>query len=115
MTPDQILQRKLNELRPRFLAVLADRLDRLKRRREEIEGAPDPTNALRQILADAHQTAGTAASFGFKALGTVCSRSEEAIGSHLSGKSPRPSLEDITATIDDLMSEMTFAISGHLH
>jgi HPt (histidine-containing phosphotransfer) domain-containing protein len=70
--PDETLQRRLAELRDRFVAGFAERMSTMQGGAEQLEGASsldEALAALKVIRAEAHKLVGTAATFGFALAG----------------------------------------------
>lgn len=112
MTPEQILQNKLHAMRPRFLALLAERSDRLEALSEEIDAGAGAIEPFLEFRSDSHKIAGAAAYFGFNELGLLASQSEQAITAYLAESRQASLFAAVTASIDDLLGEMTAIIVG---
>ena len=70
--PDETLQRRLAELRDRFVAGFAERMSMMQVGAGQLAGASsadDGLAALKIIRTEAHKLVGTAATFGFASTG----------------------------------------------
>lgn len=100
-------------LMPQFLDMTASRQIELDIERGNLETGTDPLAAIREIGRIAHKISGTAASFGFVALGKQ-SQIIEIICCAIS-KESGPSLADAVSrrlrpALDTLMHELDFAL-----
>lgn len=111
MTLEQMLQSRIQQIRPRFLAALSERLDRLEVLRDSFDDTPPEAETLEEIRFGAHKTAGTAAPLGFKELGELASQCEQMIDAYLAGNATSPKLDRVTATIDDMLGEMALVVT----
>ena len=71
-------QRHVERMRPRFVAMLSKRLDRIEANIGRLDEA-DRDVALEEIRFDIHKTAGAAAAFGFRELGKEAARTSRII------------------------------------
>lgn len=122
----EILAQKIAEIRPRFLLILSERLERLEEVRDHLETAPDVLPLLEEIRSGAHRTAGLAATLGFRDLGSLskevdvmlyqmCHRMGHSIGQSTGqsrGKTiPHMSITpDVLDRIDSLLGEMALVL-----
>jgi chemotaxis protein histidine kinase CheA len=105
----QSIAQKIDELRPRFLELMAQRLDRFEEIRGQLETAKDPTPLLEEIRFGAHRMVGLAATLGFGDLGDLAQAAELAIMRRPSRAAPDAQL--LTA-IDVLMGEMALLLAA---
>ena len=105
------IQRKIDEVRLRFVTMLAARLDRFEQIRDTLETSDDPAALLDELRFGAHRIVGLAATLGFADLGTLAHMVETTTlrasetGAH---DVPSPGLLD---AIDDLLGEMALLVT----
>lgn len=109
MQQSQAIAQKLAEIRPRFLAVLSQRLDRFEEIRDLLDTA-DITPLLEELRAGAHSTVGLAATLGFGDLGALAQKVELHANSILQTGNPTASLPEFLACFDDLLGEMSLVV-----
>jgi chemotaxis protein histidine kinase CheA len=104
------VSRQLEQIKPRFLQNLAQRLDRFEALRIEM----DPTQDLRpycdELRAGAHSTAGLAAPLGFPEVGETAGDLERILVQVMRGTQPPPSNADILESLDAFLGEMAIAL-----
>lgn len=101
---------KIQELRPRFLALMSERLDRFEEIRDQLEGVQDPTALLDEIRFGAHRMVGLAATLGFVDLGTLSQRAELAILARATAKDKRWPDAELLTCLDVMMGEMALLL-----
>lgn len=104
-------------LLPQFLDLTASRQIGIDIERGNIEAGDDPLAAAQEIGKIAHKIAGTAASFGFSALGTQSQR-VEAICRHICTL-PRPAVDEavrsgLLPALDALTCEFDLVFAADL-
>lgn len=104
----QSIAQKIDELRPRFLEVMAQRLDRFEEIRDQLETVTDPSALLEEIRFGAHRMVGLAATLGFGDLGDLAQAAELAILHRTDRVWPDAQL--LTA-VDVLMGEMALLLA----
>lgn len=106
------IRHKLDELRPRFLAMVAERLDRFEYLRSQLHGAEDISALLDEIRSGAHRMAGLAAPLGFASLGSHALSADMMLGRiRMEAGAPQPTAEILDA-VDLLLEEMARLIHG---
>lgn len=103
----EIFQAKLAEMRPRFAATLALRLDHMEELRDSDTLLTDPAEAVELFRHYAHKTAGMAATMGFPELGELCFAAETAVNRYMSHQIPLPEMLD---GVDDMLGEMALIV-----
>ncbi len=94
--PDETLQRRLAELRDRFIAGFAERVSIMHGAADQLAGAvsaDEALAALKIIRAEAHKLVGTAATFGFAPAGDAAGVLEASCDA-LTENSAMPSPDD---------------------
>ncbi|TGD44194.1 hypothetical protein EEB11_05720 [Pseudotabrizicola sediminis] len=102
-------------LLPQFLDMTASRQIEIDIERGALEAGDDPETAAREICKVAHKIAGTAASFGFAALGSQAQRIEELCNRvcDLSGPAQTEAVQQqLLPALDDLRRELDNALAG---
>ncbi len=105
-----VIERKIDELRPRFLLMLSSRLDRFEEIRDRLTATEDPTALLDELRLGAHRIVGLAATLGFSDLGALAHEVEVAIlpdGGAVRHGPPAPDLLDL---IDDFLGEIALLV-----
>lgn len=103
----ELFAAKLAEMRPRFAATIAERLDHMEALRDSDTLNNDPASAMETFRHYAHKTAGMAATMGFPELGQLCFAAEMAVNRFLEN----PDLLDTTLdAVDDMLGEMALIV-----
>lgn len=109
-SPD--IRHKLEQLRPRFLEMVAERLERFQCLRNQLHATDDTALLLDEIRNGAHRMAGMAATLGFASLGAFALSVDMMIGRlRADGGHPTPT-EEILDAIDLLIGEMRQCVFG---
>jgi HPt (histidine-containing phosphotransfer) domain-containing protein len=105
-----LVAQKISEIRPRFLAALSQRLDRLEEIRDQLETVDDVWPLMVEIRSEAHTTVGLAATLGFHDLGLLAQEVEIFI--HRAEKAGETSHfpEDGLYKFDSMIGEMALLI-----
>lgn len=110
MEHSDILERKIEELRPRFLEMLSERLNHFEGIRDVLETTENSYESLDQIQFGAHQIAGIAATLGYADLGSL-SRAVETEILLVLVSSPNPLTSPyLLDLIDSLLGEMALLV-----
>ena len=111
----EALDAKLRSMRPRFVATVAERLDRLEELRDRFETAPGDGAALADLTQGAHKLAGVAGMFGAADLGDCARAAEEALSRLAKGAAARAAERAERAEaldlVDDLLGEMALIVA----
>lgn len=102
-------------LLPQFLDMTASRQIEIDIERETLESGADPVQAAREISKVAHKIAGTAASFGFSALGGQAQQVEELCNQIVTMTAPalaQAVRQHLLPALDDLSRELDNALAG---
>lgn len=102
---------KLAEMRPRFTATLAQRLEEMEDIRDSDIVLIDPARAMDMFRHYAHKTAGLAATMGFPDLGVLCFAAETAINRYVHNPALLPVALD---AVDDMLGEMALIVHDYL-
>ena len=106
----EIIARKVAEIRPRFLVILSQRLDRFEEIRDLLETTHDSGPLLDEIRSGAHSTVGLATTLGYPDLGTLAQDVERAVHRMAeAGSRARPTRE-VLDSLDDLLGEMALIL-----
>lgn len=111
MNQSTIFANKLNEIRPKFLAQVLQRLDRFDEIRDELETSRNLDAQVAEIRMGVHKTVGLAGSLGFDDLGQLSAQVETALidlGENGGITGPLPA--EVLALLDDLLGEMALVV-----
>lgn len=111
MQQAQSIAQKIDELRPRFLALVAQRLDRFEEIRDQLEEAADPTALLEEVRFGAHRMVGLAATLGFSDLGALSQTAELAILAWTNGPSRAWPDAELLTSLDVMIGEMALLLA----
>ena len=110
----ELFAAKLSEMRPRFTAALAGRLEEMETVRDSETLYQDLGNAIELFRYNAHKTAGMAATMGFHELGLLCQQAEAAINLLMSAPEQMESrVEGALNAVDDMLGEMALVVYGN--
>ena len=101
-----IIERKIDELRPRFLAMLSARLDRFEQIRDALATSDDPTPLLDELRVGTHRIVGLAATLGFADLGRLAQFVELTILRMSESPPSDQNCADLFDALDVLLGEM---------
>lgn len=101
---------KLAEMRPRFAATLAQRLEEMEDTRDSNMILIDPARAMGLFRHYAHKTAGLAATMGFPDLGVLCFAAESAVNRYMNNPALLPIALD---AVDDMLGEMALIVNDY--
>ena len=101
---------KLAEMRPRFAATLAQRLEEMEDTRDSNMILIDPARAMGLFRHYAHKTAGLAATMGFPDLGVLCFAAESAVNRYMNNLALLPIALD---AVDDMLGEMALIVNDY--
>jgi HPt (histidine-containing phosphotransfer) domain-containing protein len=107
--PQLIYRNAIEALRPRFRAAMTQHLDRLEDVLDALLEGSDPRVGLQEAKFVAHRVAGTAATFGWAALGDLARETEEALNENLA---LHDCGEGYLARIEVLIEALAEAIEG---
>ena len=105
----EIIARTIAEIKPRFLAAVATRLDRFEVIRDQLPTHGRPAPLLEELRIGAHRTVGLAASMGYVELGELSQKVEMAIEG---GSAEIARSAVFLAALDDLLVEMALAVAA---
>lgn len=109
----ELFAAKLEEMRPRFAATLASRLDEMEQMRDSQALFSDPVAAIELFRHNAHKTAGMAATMGYPDLGQLCTKVEVAINMLMSSPERMEALFDpMLDCVDDMLGEIALIVHG---
>lgn len=104
--------RQLELVRPRFLAALAERLERMEELLEllcEDRRRREPAELLR---AEAHRTVGVAATLGYRDLGRLAQEAEARLDAHVAAKPGTPCDDATITAVEELLGEMALVVEA---
>lgn len=111
MLNDDIIRQKIDEVRPRFVKMLASRLNRFETIRDSLETPGPHPELLDELRFGAHRIAGLAATLGFKDLGDLAHRAENLILQVTESGFRDLSKPEFLGAIDDLLGEMALVVT----
>lgn len=112
MLQSQIIDKKVAEIRPRFLRLLAQRLNRFEEIRDLLETEPNLAPLLEEIGTGAHSIVGLAATLGFPDLGSLAQNVELVVNRVTSAETSTRSTIEYFDSIDDLLGEMALILQA---
>lgn len=107
------VEKQLAMVRPRFLATLSERLDRMEGLRDILDEDRRRREPLLLIRADAHKTVGVAATLGYPELGRIAREAEAALDRFLADDAERECDDDLLSAIDSLLGEMALIVEAN--
>jgi chemotaxis protein histidine kinase CheA len=107
MTFPDSMQRAISDMRPRFIAALAERLITMNEARATIAAAGPLPQSLRTIQFLAHKTSGVAATLGFEAMGKLTAHVDAGVDAFLKAPDDPTHRDALIAAIDRMIAAIT--------
>jgi len=99
----------IEALRPRFRAAMNEHLDNLEDALDALLDGSDIRSGLQRAIFIAHRVSGTAATFGWPALGEIARETEEALAANLAlpdfGDGYLSRIEDLVEALDEAVGQ----------
>jgi len=103
----QTLEKKIAEIRQKFVGVIPLRLSEFCEIREQLRSGPDRLSAVDSLRFDSHKIRGVAKTLGFEKLGDLAAISESEAENLLKASPPEPHLGRVAESLENLIYELT--------